>query len=236
MRESENIGLKLFDGTDPVTRETFNANWVLLDAVLKQHGDDIAKRLKFASGSYVGETANYEDTYRDEASKILSTSFGIPVSKTSDKVVAKVDFSPKLILLTGARTKSYAWTAATTEGQRSKSGQERQSFFLLATDGMTLCPTLFQQYGPAFVDSYTGGPNGEIYRSSHLLEQKKTPVRVNTDNSSYYNTWVDIVSHVEVTESNGLYTVTVKGGSTVYGTENFADIDGLTYNWLVLGV
>jgi len=243
MRKSEHIGLNTFEQTDRLSMGAFNENWGMLDVLL---GDLVARRARIASGSYVGQTASNADSYTDRKGKVLVTGFGLPVSTTSDKVIAQMDFEPKVILLMGSRATSYAWSGTLLEGDaevsRAKSGQERQSFFMVGGPGMELCPVLFSQRGPCIVtDSSVELEPTFVWA---FRDGQKDPVCVNaygdastfeflTEQNRY--PWLLRTAQVVTEEVAGTYTVTVKGASTVLGTENLTDIQGLTYHWVALG-
>lgn len=241
MTQSENIGLNIFEQADKLSMGAFNSNWTLLDSLLKSHGDEIARRAKFACGSYEGTVAGAKDATTDADSKVLTTAFGFAVSSTTDTLVAELDFRPRVFLLAASRATPYSWTATlyngtewTTTGTRS--GQERQSVFLAAADGMELCPLWFSQTGPAIETHYVGDGQGGMAASQALVEGPKNPVRVNsTPHYSEYDRWLSLMSQVVIGGAESAYTVTVKGGSTAFGTENLADIQGLTYHWVALG-
>lgn len=234
MQKSENIGLNIFEQTDKLRMGAFNENWGLLDLLLKEHGEGIGRRAKFACGSYVGQTANQVDSYTDIVGKKLATGFGRPVSSAADKIAAQLDFEPKIFLLAGSRTAAYAWTASVEGGIPSLTGQERQSFCLLAAAGMPLCPFFFTQRGPALATYGGGTGDGGTWYESGLVEQDKTPISVN-GTMNYIGRWMTDLAQVATAEESGVYTVTVKGASKILGTENLADIAELTYHWVALG-
>ena len=235
MQKSEHMGLNIFEQADKMRMGAFNDNWRLLDDLLRVSGDDIAGRAKFASGSYEGQKANREDKYGDSQGKYHYTSFGFPVSSAEDKVIAQLDFNPQILVVGGSRTADYSWRAwiedSNGSGYRSKAGKERQSVLMLAGAGFEFCPCFFSQRGPAIVSV-----QGYDYVTTNIQEKAKWPERINMGNyNSDSDTWGDCVMQMAVTESDGVFTVTAKGGSITLGTENLADIQGMTYHWVALG-
>lgn len=229
------LGLKAFETHDRFSLEGMNNNFKAIDGCLLQHAQDIAKRTKFASGSYEGQKANEVDRYNDSQGKYHSTSFGFPVSSAEDKVIAQLDFNPKILVVGGSRTADYSWRAwledSNGSGYRSKAGKERQSVLMLAGPGFEFCPCFFSQRGPAI-----NTVHGYDYQTTNLIDAAKWPSLINWEyNNATVGMWCSYTAHITVTESDGVFTVTAKGGNTMLCTENLADIQGMTYHWVALG-
>lgn len=258
MNKTDNYGLLLFEGADPVSRKAFNENTGKVDEALHGHDEALAIRPKMQTGSWVGSTpcaapekySVYAASYGG-TSKQVTGSLGAPVGSSRD-IVLTLDFEPSVVVVSGHMEADVSWSGylkgitTTTESYYqtytafTHSGKEYLNYRQVICKGQPVgsaevsarFPVIKQDYNSYaslyaqsadWAVSYDGGIS--FYSGVfHMDADAKAPVPC------------QIPALVEFgTTDDGKHTVTIKGGSSVYGTENYADIEGMTYNWAAFG-
>lgn len=215
-----------------------------VDSVLKDHAEDLVKRSKVLVGSYVGTEPVATDSFYDDGSAngygtttTFTNKLGLAKSSTDDVVLADVDFEPGLIVVSAYDESAYTYTGVESyfdgaelhKTAKTVSGKETRTFALMSAKTSAVVPFVFEQIGPGFIHR-----NMAITQAKFTQGNKK-PIGANGSEIEYNLPWLIGKAFVQVTPVNGKWRVTIKGANQEYNTENFANIAGMTYNWMILG-
>lgn len=246
MRQTENFKLSLFDGSDPVSMAAMNANMEAVDAALRAQSDRATQtskdnaeqfelRAKIATGSYVGTTATKNpQTFYDASGKAFTQNFGAAVNSEKD-VTISLDFVPKVFHVAASRSAYVSWSGR-LYGElgyeeygyytATLTGHELQAAKMTAYYGSELTETYYACRYPAKISSGS---------SDRFRFYYTTPGASSVIYSGDFGPY-PFMTRVTFTENDdGTCTVTIHGADSTRGTENYLDIEGMTYHWVAIG-
>lgn len=257
MNKTDNYGLLLFEGADPISRKAFNENTGKVDEALHGHDEALAIRPKMQTGSWVGSTpcaapekySVYSTSYG--STKEVTGSLGIPAGSSRD-IVLTLDFEPSVVMISGHMEADVNWSGylkgvnITTESYYQTytaftlSGKEYLNYRQVICKGQPVGSAEVSARFPAIETTYDYYANLSAQSAGWAVSYDggvpyySGMFRMDTDAKAPVPCQIPALVEFGTTD-DGKYTVTIKGGSSVYGTENYADIEGMTYNWAAFG-
>lgn len=251
---TDNFKLGLFEPEERISLAALNDNTERVDEALQTHEGALTIRAKMQTGSWAGQTAcaapeSYTVYSASHGSKKLTGTLGSPAGSSRD-IVLTLDFEPSVVVVSGHMEEDVNWsgyllsttqntdgTYASTYSKFTHAGREYISYRQVIHSGQRVGHGEVTARFPAVATtSFYGGSTQKVGWADSCIQTYYNSGSFGAEFDASAPVPCQIPTLVEFgTTEDGKYTVTIKGANSDYGTENYADIEGMTYHWVAFG-